>query len=173
MPSFFTAPLTGSPLLFPAVCVSCLETVAAVQLGGIFFFFLLVWLSVGGWKVTRSAYGWDALQVLCWHFDVWTKVIWLVLLVNCEQTIFTGNRLCQFIEVISWNTNRFWFVVPLWLNNQIFIQFPKLKHKKTLYRAQGVTHCNTWTALQSRHLNCVFLGFSVHCFDLMTCSFNV
>ncbi|KAM7382518.1 hypothetical protein PAMP_002245 [Pampus punctatissimus] len=48
LPSFFTAPLMGSPLLFPAVCASCLETVAAVQLAGIFFLFTGVTGGVGG-----------------------------------------------------------------------------------------------------------------------------
>lgn len=73
---------------------------------GFFSFYWCGWGSGGGcWKVTRSAYGWDALQFLCWHFDIWPKVIWLVLLFNlkimCKQQYLTVIHTIKMIQLTN------------------------------------------------------------------------
>lgn len=73
MPSFFTDPLVGSLLLFPAVCASCLETMAAVQLGGIFFLFTGVTDGVG--RSRGQHMGGMFYNFLRWHFDIWAKIV--------------------------------------------------------------------------------------------------
>lgn len=58
MPFLFHGFSSGIPLLFPVVCVGCLETMAAVHFGGVLFSFHKH--ALRGYRVTGSACGLDA-----------------------------------------------------------------------------------------------------------------
>lgn len=79
--SFFHSISNGIPLPFPVVCVGCLETVAAVHLGGIYFSFYKH--DLGGQRVAGSPCGPAAshflsLSLFVWHFDMWVQPNWLI-----------------------------------------------------------------------------------------------